>query len=94
MAAKKRIGLLGSSLIDIQCLFLASIYEKYAFRPLQSWYYLQQAANRLQARHWRKVFTLQTPSSGRTNRPSAYHLSQRLLWSCYKAEKLVLCHFH
>jgi len=48
-AAKQRIGLLGWSLVDIHCLFFASVYEKYALNPLQAWFYIQQASTRLQA---------------------------------------------
>jgi hypothetical protein len=49
LAAKKRIGLLGTSVPDVQCFFLASVYEKYALRPLQAWFCIQQASTRLQA---------------------------------------------
>ncbi len=48
-AAKKRMGILGSSLFDIQCLFFASVFEKYALRPVEAWFYIQMACTRLEA---------------------------------------------
>lgn len=48
LAARKRIGLLGTSIVDIQCLFFASIYERYALRILPAWLLIQQACSRLQ----------------------------------------------
>jgi hypothetical protein len=86
LAAKKRLGLLGDSLLDIQCLFLAFIYEKTYFRHLQAWFYLQQAATRLQVR------LLKTGTRPRANcqslRTDDIHIEQRLFWSCFRAERL------
>lgn len=88
LAAKKRIGLLGTSVPDIQCFFLASVYEKYALRPLQAWFCIQQASTRLQAhllgsgqQLWNSV------NLGNTH---AHHLEQRVFWSCFKAERCVI----
>ncbi|KAI8716963.1 Fungal-trans domain-containing protein [Fusarium sp. LHS14.1] len=85
LAAKKRLGFLGDSLLDIQCLFLAFIYEKTYFRHLQAWFYLQQATARLQvrlmktgARPW-----VSCESSG----PNDLHIEQRVFWSCFRAER-------
>ncbi|KAL4751968.1 hypothetical protein BDW72DRAFT_212359 [Aspergillus terricola var. indicus] len=36
-AARKRIGLLDSSIIAIQCAFLIGVYEIYSMRPLRAW---------------------------------------------------------
>lgn len=47
-AAKKRIGLLESSILDVQCLFFASVFERYAFRPASAWSYIQLGCTRLQ----------------------------------------------
>lgn len=79
LAAKKRIGLLETSILDIQCLFFASIYEKHAFRPLQAWLYVQQASTRLQTRLMRRKPREQSDSPPR-------HLEQRVFWSCVKSE--------
>lgn len=89
LAAKKRTGLLGWSLIDIQCLFFASVYEKYLLNPLQAWFYIQQASTRLQA-HLRRVQKFHNATeSGDTSSSSDQDL-QRLFWSVYKAEHEML----
>ncbi|KAK7427323.1 hypothetical protein QQZ08_006092 [Neonectria magnoliae] len=49
LAAKKRFGLLGHSIQDIQCLFLASMYDKYCLQPLQAWFHLREAELLLEA---------------------------------------------
>ncbi|KAH7064205.1 hypothetical protein BKA63DRAFT_180642 [Paraphoma chrysanthemicola] len=88
-AAKKRFGLLGWSLIDIQCLFFASVYEKYTLNPLQAWFYIQQASSRLQAhlkRHSKPYSDMTTP---RWN-TDPQELEQRAFWSIYKAEHELL----
>ncbi|KAM0429234.1 hypothetical protein ACHAPT_006448 [Fusarium lateritium] len=36
-AAQKRMGLLGNTIQDIQCYFFATIFEKFALRPLRAW---------------------------------------------------------
>ncbi|RSL75042.1 hypothetical protein CEP51_011238 [Fusarium floridanum] len=78
-AAKKRLGLLGCSIQDSQCFFIASIYEKYCLRPIQAWLYIQQASSRLQA------YLLQ---QGQRPPPttSSLQLEQRIFWSCFRAE--------
>ncbi|KAF5004851.1 hypothetical protein FDECE_8667 [Fusarium decemcellulare] len=85
LAAKKRLGLIGDTLLDIQCLFLAFIYEKTYFRHLQAWFYLQQAATRLQ------VLLLKSGTrpwaSLQSSEPSNRHIEQRLFWSCFRAER-------
>lgn len=87
LAAKKRIGLLGDNLLDIQCLFLAFIYEKTYFRHLQAWFYLQQAAARLQVR---LLKTGTRPwASCESSGPDDLHIEQRVFWSCFRAERLV-----
>ncbi|RMJ14395.1 hypothetical protein CDV36_005933 [Fusarium kuroshium] len=85
LAAKKRLGLLGDSLLDIQCLFLAFIYEKTYFRHLQAWFYLQQAATRLQVRLLKTGTRpwVTCDSSG----PNDLHIEQRVFWSCFRAER-------
>ncbi|SPO01821.1 uncharacterized protein DNG_04494 [Cephalotrichum gorgonifer] len=87
IAAQKRIGLLETSLIGVQCLFFACIYEKYRLRPVQAWLYLQRASSCLQIRHIGQVTTGLDP----TNAPEALRtthedLEQRLFWSLFKAE--------
>ncbi|KAJ9137458.1 C6 transcription factor [Pleurostoma richardsiae] len=84
LAAKKRIGLLGVTVPDIQCLFFASVFEKYSLRPLQAWFYIQQAASRLQAHIRARGRRPWDSADAVDNRP--YHLEQRVFWSCFKAE--------
>lgn len=79
LAAKKRTGLLGHAIVDIQCLFLASMYEKYCLQPLQAWFHLREASSRLQAH---LLGQRQQPVQ-----PSGRHLEQRVFWSCWRAEK-------
>jgi hypothetical protein len=81
LAAKKRIGLLGHSILDIQCLFLASMYEKYRLQPLQAWFHLREASSRLQAHLLGQRQQPGQPAS------SGQHLEQRVFWSCWRAEK-------
>lgn len=90
LAARKRIGLLGTSIQDIQCLFFACVFEKYSMRPLQAWFYIQQASTRLQAHLigcGRRPEVNRYPTDKRT-----YHLEQRLFWSCVKGERYVQCY--
>ncbi|KAH8878695.1 hypothetical protein GQ53DRAFT_739821 [Thozetella sp. PMI_491] len=81
LAAKQRIGLLNSSLLDIQCLFLASIYERCLMRPLRSWHLLHRASSCLQTLILRRVRWHSQLGNRR-----AQLLEQRLYWSCVKAE--------
>ncbi len=84
LAAKKRIGLLGDALIDIQCLFFASVFERYALRPLEAWFYIQMACTRLEAyllrnnrQSWRPEQTTDDPTR---------LLEQRVFWTCVKGK--------
>ncbi|KAF4913604.1 hypothetical protein CGCVW01_v010797 [Colletotrichum viniferum] len=85
LAASKRIGLLGPSILDIQCLFLASMYEKCRLRPLRACFYIQQASTRLQAHLLRRGRRPWRAASGRED--PTQPLEQRVFWSCFKAEK-------
>ncbi|RMJ17069.1 hypothetical protein CDV36_003302 [Fusarium kuroshium] len=93
LAAKKRIGLLESSLVDIQCLFFASVYERSAFRSLNSWLYLQQAATRLHIYHLQSGGVYQDadePPVGTDGYNSQHGLQERIFWSIFKAESDML----
>ncbi|KAK1622115.1 hypothetical protein BDP81DRAFT_455672 [Colletotrichum phormii] len=88
LAASKRIGLLGPSILDIQCLFLASMYEKCCLRPMRACFYIQQASTRLQThllrrgrRPWKEASGWEEPTQP---------LEQRVFWSCFKAENEIL----
>ncbi|KAF5007838.1 hypothetical protein FDECE_5864 [Fusarium decemcellulare] len=83
-AAQKRIGLLGNTIQDIQCYFFATIFEKFALRPLRAWYYIQQACARLETHLLQRGERPWAPF--RESNPQDYHLEQRLFWSCFRAE--------
>ncbi|OCT46892.1 hypothetical protein CLCR_02303 [Cladophialophora carrionii] len=82
MAARKRMGLLQDSIIDTQCFFFASIYERYCLRPLRAWFYLPQASSCLQLHLLRRTGIPQNLDPG----SKAYLLEQSVFWSCLKAE--------
>ena len=96
-AAQRRLGCLGTSLVDIQCFYFASLFEKFAFRPLQAWMHLQQAATRLRLHHMQRLGEeKRLRGSGREeydldSSPStiSYHFEQRAFWSIHKAERYV-----
>ncbi|KAH8714585.1 hypothetical protein BGZ61DRAFT_349210 [Ilyonectria robusta] len=86
LAAKKRLGLLGHSIQDIQCLFLASMYDKYCLQPLQAWFHLREASVRLHAH-----LLGQRQQLGKPGRAvSSQHLEQRVYWSTWRAENELL----
>lgn len=86
-AAQKRMGLLGNTIQDIQCYFFATIFEKFALRPLRAWCYIQQACSRLETRLLQRG---ERPwAAFRDTSPEDYHLEQRLFWSCFRAERQV-----
>jgi hypothetical protein len=94
-AAQKRLGGLGTSLIDIQCFYFASLFEKFAFRPVKSWMHLQQAATRLRVHHMERSrggngLYMEGPEEEEVSSGSStlsYHFEQRAFWSIHKAER-------
>ncbi|CAG9983799.1 unnamed protein product [Clonostachys byssicola] len=76
--AKKRIGFLRSSIADIQCLFLASMYEKLTLNIIKAWEYIKDACSRLQ------TYLARCRRMPHKQRPD--HLEPRIFWSCMKAE--------
>jgi hypothetical protein len=79
--ARKRIGFLGSSITDIQCLFLASMYEKLTLNIIKAWEYTKDACSRLQ------TYLARCRRMPYKQRPD--HLEPRVFWSCMKAERFV-----
>jgi hypothetical protein len=80
--AKKRIGFLQSSITDIQCLLLASMYEKATLNIIKAWDYIKDACSRLQ--------TYLSSRRRVGHEQQAHHLEPRIFWSCMKAERFVL----
>lgn len=96
-AAQRRLGCLGTSLVDVQCFYYACLLEKFAFRPLQSWMYLQQAATRLRIYHMerrgkeKRLHTSGQDGYRAESSPSttSYHFEQRAFWTIRKAERYI-----
>lgn len=84
LEAKKRMGLLQTAIVDLQCLFIASIYEKFLLRPLRSWQYIQAASLRLQTHLARKNRRYVMQHDAETEK--THQLEQRLFLSCVRAE--------
>lgn len=78
--ARTRIGYLGTRLLEIQCFYLAGIYEKHTLRILRAWFSIEQACSRLHA------FILYKGRPTRAYEQNECHLEQRLYCSCVKAE--------
>jgi hypothetical protein len=76
--ARKRIGLLESSIMSAQCEFLIGVYEMYSIRPLKAWLSFNRACLILQT-------CLQARSGTMLSR-SQKRLEQRLYWTCLKSE--------
>jgi len=95
--ARRRLGCLGTSLIDIQCFYYAALFERFAFRPLQAWVNLQQAATRLRLHHMgghgaRNRLPMGVSEDYDTEPDPwavSYHFEQRAFWSIHKGEKYV-----
>lgn len=81
--ARKRIGLLGNTIIRSQCYLLSGVYLMYAMRPLEAWQNFVQASTTyyiyLKSRMHKN--SLDGQQINRTRR-----LEQRLYWSCFKSE--------
>ncbi|KAK7458600.1 vegetative cell wall protein gp1 [Colletotrichum acutatum] len=87
LAAKKRLGLLEPSLLQIQCLFFCAVFEMYSLRPLQGWFYFNQASVQFKNLFWRRAQRRNWQSVSQKTR----RLEQRLYWSCMKSECELRC---
>ncbi|KAK1709820.1 vegetative cell wall protein gp1 [Colletotrichum lupini] len=87
LAAKKRLGLLEPSLLQIQCLFFCAVFEMYSLRPLQGWFYFNQASVQFKNLYWRRAQRRNWQSISQKTR----RLEQRLYWSCMKSECELRC---
>lgn len=81
LAAKKRIGLIESSLLSVQCQFLCGVLEMYLLNPLKAWYHFSHACEQFRNQQWRSAHKRGGDMSRETRR-----LEQRLYWSCMKSE--------
>ncbi|KAI1385482.1 vegetative cell wall protein gp1 [Hypoxylon trugodes] len=80
LAAKKRIGLLEPSILQVQCLFLFGVFEMYSLRPLRAWSYFNQASVSFRNLVWMRT------QKGAGDMLEKQRLEQRLYWSCMKSE--------
>lgn len=80
LAAKKRLGLLEPSVLQVQCLFLCGVFEMYSLRPLRAWSYFNQASVSFRNFVWMRT----QRKAGEV--PERQRLEQRLYWSCMKSE--------
>ncbi|KAL4734906.1 hypothetical protein BDV11DRAFT_174315 [Aspergillus similis] len=78
-AARKRISLLDSSIIVIQCAFLIGVYEMYSIRPLRAWLSFNRACTYLQTYLHSSSFSQAVEQSSET-------IESRLYWSCLKSD--------
>lgn len=79
-ASRKRIGLLGSSILTVQCHFLIGVYEMYTLRPLQAWTSFHRACTIFQTYLKGNAFRTDLVTESISN------LEHRLYWSCLKSE--------
>ncbi|XXH01798.1 hypothetical protein Hte_008159 [Hypoxylon texense] len=80
LAAKKRLGLLEPSILQVQCLFLCGMFAMYSLRPLRAWSYFNQASVSFRNFVWMRT------QRGAGEVPERQRLEQRLYWSCMKSE--------
>ncbi|CAG5137581.1 uncharacterized protein ALTATR162_LOCUS158 [Alternaria atra] len=79
-ASRKRIGLLGNSLLATECYFMAGVYEMYSLRPLQAATSFNRACVTFQA------LTRMNPEYSITECQLGKARASRLYWSCLKSE--------
>lgn len=77
-AARKRIGLLDTSVLAIQCHFLLGVYQMYSMRPFKAWMSFNHACGILQ--------TYLFFQNQQDTTPTVRREEQRLYWSCLKSE--------
>lgn len=80
-AARKRLGLIDSTMLSAQCLYFAGLYEKFMMRPFSAWKTFQRACVELQA-----YLYAQALNTGPAEERRPRHLEQRLYWSCVRGE--------
>lgn len=81
-AAQRRLGLLETSLLSVQCLYFAGLYEKFMIRPFSAWKIFQRACIELQV--YLSAVVLVRDANEHVGR--SRHIEQRLYWSCVRAE--------
>ncbi|TQN65581.1 hypothetical protein CSHISOI_09840 [Colletotrichum shisoi] len=87
LAAKKRMGLIEPSLLQVQCLFFFAVFEMYTLHPLQAWFYFNQACVQFKSLLWRRSQRRNPLNISQKTR----RLEQRLYWSCMKSECELRC---
>ncbi|KAH8891500.1 vegetative cell wall protein gp1 [Thozetella sp. PMI_491] len=80
LAARRRLGLLELSALQIQCFFFCAVFEMYSLRPLRAWHYFNLAAVNFRSLIWSQQ------QRGAIQSDEARRLEQRVYWSCLKSE--------
>ena len=86
--ARKRIGLLGSSIIRSQCYLLSGIYLMYTLRPMEAWQNFLQASTTYYIYLQGRMRGGNDDGDGAEGRRASRtrRLEQSLYWSCFKSE--------
>jgi hypothetical protein len=86
-AARKRLGLLETSIIAGQCYMLSGIYLMYTMRPLQGWQAFHQAGSAYSL-YLKGQASVRDRSDDSNTAPGAFErrLEQRLYWTVLKSE--------
>jgi hypothetical protein len=85
--ARRRIGLLGGSIVRSQCYFWSGVYLMYTLRPVEAWQHILQASSTY---HIYLKGQVKGSESDATYVSKNRFLEQRLYWSCFKSEWYVL----
>ncbi|KAL4937118.1 hypothetical protein BDV06DRAFT_227259 [Aspergillus oleicola] len=85
-AARKRIGMVSTSLLAIQCTYLMGVYEMYTLRPLKAWLSFTQACNMFSAHNLTTSTSSSSPPLHDAETQTRRRLEQMLYWTCVKSE--------
>lgn len=90
--ARKRIGLLGSTIIRSQCYLLSGVYLMYALRPLEAWHNFVQASTTYYTYLQGRMRSAASHGGDGVQVSRTRRLEQRLYWSCFKSEWYIPIH--
>lgn len=81
-AARRRLGLIETTLLSAQCLYFDGLYEKFMMRPFSAWKSFQRACVELQS----YLYARGLNSTASNDPDRVRHVEQRLYWSCVRGE--------
>ncbi|CAI4212826.1 unnamed protein product [Parascedosporium putredinis] len=88
-AAKKRLGMIESPLLSIQCQFFCGVLEMFLLRPVKAWSYFHQACVLFRNYVW--IRRARDAGVAEPRPREIQRLEQRLYWSCMKSECEIRC---